>query len=272
MAWIFSTLALLDSRTAAHSQSTRQPATLRVLVPAADAQLWVDDVPTRQRGALRRFFSPPLEPGKTFHYTITVRWEPNNYTTITRTREVEVWAGQETQADLRRADAKQPDRIVIRYVPTPPDVVEVMLRLAGVAKDDVVYDLGCGDGRIVISAVAQFHARRGIGFDLDPQRIQESRAKARRVGVEERVEFRQGDVLDIKDFSAASVVTVYMSDALNKGVRPALQKTLKPGARVVSHRFTMGDWKPTKSIRMIGRDGDTYDLHLWVIGPARAPK
>src|SRR5207245_485471 len=190
----------------------------------------------------------------------------NNYTTITRTRKVSVMAGQEVDADLRQADDKQPDKIVIRYVPTPKEVVEAMLKLAEVGKDDVVYDLGCGDGRIVITAVEKFGAQRGVGVDIDPQRIRESKDNARAHQVADRVEFRQGDVLDIKDLSSASVVTLYMSDDLNLRLRPILQKTLKPGARVVSHRFTMGDWKPLKTITVTDRDGEKYRLHLWKIG------
>ncbi len=252
----------------AHPQAESQPrpATIRVHLPFANAQLMVDDTPTRQTGADRVFVSPPLEPAMNHMYTIKAVWQPNNYTTITRTRKVAVKAGQEVEADLRQADDKQPDKIVIRYVPTPAEVVEEMLKLAEVGTDDVVYDLGCGDGRIVVTAVAKFGAKRGVGVDLDPQRIQESKTNAREHKVEGKVEFRQGDVLDIKDLSTASVVTLYMSDDLNLRLRPILQKTLKPGARIVSHRFTMGDWKPLKTITITDRDGEKYRLHVWKIG------
>jgi uncharacterized protein (TIGR03000 family) len=248
--------------------ASKQPATLvvRMPAPAAQAVLMVDDTPTKQTGAERRFVSPPLEPGRDFSYTLSVTWEPNNYTKITRTRKISVRAGQETVADLRAADPKDPDKIVIRYVPTPPEVVEAMLTLAGVGKDDVVYDLGCGDGRIVIAAVRDYKARRGVGVDLDPERIKESRANAKEAKVEDKVEFRQGDVLQIKDFSDASVVALYMSDALNLALRPTLQKTLKPGSRIVSHRFTMGDWKPDKTVTVHDAGGDEYLIHLWTVG------
>jgi uncharacterized protein (TIGR03000 family) len=252
----------------AHPQAASQPrpATIRVHLPLASAQLMVDDMPTRQTGADRVFVSPPLEPGMDHTYTIKAVWQPNNYTTITRARKVAVKAGQEVEVDLREADDKQPDKIVIRYVPTPGEVVEEMLKLAEVGKEDVVYDLGCGDGRIVVTAVEKFGAKRGVGVDLDPQRIQESKANAREHKVEGKVEFRKGDVLDIQDLSTATVVTLYMSDDLNLRLRPILQKTLKPGARIVSHRFTMGDWKPLKTITVTDRDGEKYRLHLWKIG------
>jgi len=252
----------------AHAQaaSPQRPATIRVHLPLASAQLMVDDTATRQTGPDRVFVSPPLDPGTNHVYMLKAVWQPNNYTTITRIRKVSVKAGQEVEADLRQADDNQPDKIVIRYVPTPTEVVEEMLKLAEVGKDDIVYDLGCGDGRIVVTAVEKFGAKRGVGVDLDPQRIQESKANALQHKVEGKVEFRQGDVLDITDLSNALVVTLYMSDDLNLRLRPILQKTLKPGARVVSHRFTMGDWKPLKTITVTDRDGEKYRLHLWKIG------
>ena len=151
-------------------------------------------------------------------------------------------------------------------VPTPSDFVDAMCNLAKVGKDDVVYDLGCGDGRMVITAVKKFGAKRGVGVDLDPALVKESKKKAEEAGVADRVEFRVGDVLKVKDLSDADVVLLYMGDDINNRLKPILRKTLKPGARVVSHRFTMGEWKPTKSETMKGADGQTYHLHLWVIG------
>jgi uncharacterized protein (TIGR03000 family) len=265
-----SLLALLAT-SAAWSQAPapatgEKPARLVVRLPEADATLTVDGEPTRQTGTVRRFVTPPLEPGRRFSYTLVAVIKPNNYVTITRTRKVHVQAGEETEADLRNADPALPDNIVIRYVPTPPEVVDAMLKLARVGKDDVVYDLGCGDGRIVITAVKKFGARRGVGVDLDPQRLKESRANARKAGVEDKVQFRQENVLKLGDQLAnATVVTLYMSDNLNLAVRPELQKYLKPGSRIVSHRFTMGDWKPDRTETITGADGDTYLIHLWTI-------
>jgi uncharacterized protein (TIGR03000 family) len=240
---------------------------------APDAQLKVDGLPTRARGPRRAFVSPRLEPGKTYSYTFTAVIVPNNYTTITRTRKVSFQAGKEVAVDMTSNDPREPDDIVVRWVPTPEPVVEAMLKLAGVGKDDVVYDLGCGDGRIVIAAVKDFGAKRGVGFDIDPERIAESRANAKAARVEGKVEFRQEDVLKIKDFSPASVVAMYMSDALGAAVGPDLKKTLKPGSRIVSHRFLLGDWKPDKTITVthegFGGLKEDFQLHLWTVPKAK---
>jgi uncharacterized protein (TIGR03000 family) len=243
-----------------------EPAVLVVLLPdEEDVQVEIAGQPTKQTGPKRRFVSPPLLPGKRYYYTVSARWEPNNYTTITRTRKVYVTPGKETELDLRKHDQKVPDHIVIRYVPTPPDIVDAMMKLGGVGKDDVVYDLGCGDGRLVVTAVAKFKAKRGVGIDLDPERIKESVETAKKAGVTDKVEFRQGDVMKVSDLEKATVVVVYLADELLVQLRPILQKRLKPGARIVSHRFLFGDWKPDETKTLMGEDGDEYKIHLWKI-------
>ncbi|MFM7149039.1 MAG: SAM-dependent methyltransferase, partial [Gemmataceae bacterium] len=199
---------------------------------------------------------------------VTASWRTNNYTRFYRTKKVAAKPGGQVEVDLREPDPARPDHIEIRYVPTPEDVVNRMCKLARVTKDDVVFDLGCGDGRIVILAVKDFKAKRGVGVDLDPERIKESKENAQLHEVSDRVEFRVEDVLKLKDLSTASVVMLYMGDDVNLRLRPILQKTLKPGSRIVSHRFTMGDWKPDRTETFDGEDGEEYSLHLWTI-PAK---
>ena len=150
------------------------------------------------------------------------------------------------------------------YVPTPPDVVDRMLALAQVTKDDVVYDLGCGDGRIPIAAARKFGAK-GVGLDIDPRRIEESRANAKIAGVEHLVEFRVEDVMKV-DVSPATVVTLYLLTSSNTKLRPILQKQLRPGARVVSHAFSMGpEWPADKIDLFTTVRGDEITLYLWRI-------
>lgn len=148
------------------------------------------------------------------------------------------------------------------YVPSPPEVVERMLDLAGVTSRDIVYDLGSGDGRIPIAAARKYGAR-GVGLDIDPRRIEESRANAKAAGVESLVEFRQQDAMTA-DVSQATVVTLYLLTRSNEKLRPLLTKQLKPGARVVSHAFSMGPtWPADKVDRFTTSIGDEITLYLW---------
>ena len=155
------------------------------------------------------------------------------------------------------------------YVPTPHDVVERMLGLAGVSSGDVVVDLGSGDGRLVITAARRFGAR-GIGIDIDPARIAEGRANATAAGVDSLVEFRQQDALEA-DVSQATVVTLYLLSSSNVKLRPRLLSQLKPGARVVSHQFGMGDWTPDKVETFTDANGTSRTLYLWTVG-ANTPR
>ena len=134
------------------------------------------------------------------------------------------------------------------------------------APKDVVYDLGCGDGRIVISAVAKSRPSAASASISTRSASRNRRLTPRQAKVEDRVEFRQEDVLKLKDLGDASVVMLYLGNDVNLRLRPILQKTLKPGSRIVSHRFTMGDWKPLKTITVKDVDGIVYELHLWKIG------
>lgn len=256
----------------AQQNAPRQPVNLKVLLPAADAKLQIDGTMTRQTGAERRFITPPLEPGTNYSYTLTATWEPESSTRITRTRKVTFQAGQQVEIDLRQADDKNPDEIVLRKAPTPAEAVEVMCKLAEVGKDDVVYDLSCGDGRIVLAAVQKFGAKRGVGVDSDPGRIQEAQLRAREAGVDDKVEFRQGDVLRIEDLAEATVVLLDLSEELNRRLRPILQKKLKPGTRVVSYRFPLGDWKPLRTQTVKEAKGQMNPIHLWKVGEGAGDK
>jgi SAM-dependent methyltransferase len=161
------------------------------------------------------------------------------------------------QTPQTRPDAPQ----LAPYVPTPQEVVDRMLRLAGVTKGDVVYDLGCGDGRIPITAAKRFGAR-GVGVDIDPQRIAEANANAKKEGVTAMVSFRLQDAMTV-DVSEATVVTLYLLSASNLKLRPILTKQLKSGARIVSHSFSMGDWKADKVDTFVDTAGNSRTLYLW---------
>jgi cyclopropane fatty-acyl-phospholipid synthase-like methyltransferase len=146
----------------------------------------------------------------------------------------------------------------VMYAPTPDPAVHRLLELAKVGPDDVVYDLGCGDGRIVIAAARDFGAR-GVGIDIDSVWIRKARENARKAGVEDKVEFREGDMFAV-DTSKATVVALYLLEHLNLRLRPKLQREMRPGSRVVSHTFSMGDWKPDRHETVAGRQ-----VYLWTI-------
>jgi ribosomal protein L11 methylase PrmA len=149
-------------------------------------------------------------------------------------------------------------------VPTKEQVVDEMLKVAKVGKNDVLYDLGSGDGRIPITAAKRW-GTRGVGVDIDPERVKEARANAVKAGVADKVKFMQQDLFET-DIKEATVVTLYLLPDVNLRLRPKLLAELKPGTRVVSHNYDMGDWKPLKSLTIKLADGDHY-VYYWVVPP-----
>jgi hypothetical protein len=162
------------------------------------------------------------------------------------------------------APTKEPRQLDVPYVPTPQAVVDEMLRVANVNKNDTLYDLGSGDGRIVITAAQKF-GTRGVGIDLNPQRVKEANQNAQKAGVTNLVQFRQQDLFQT-DLRDATVVTLYLLPDVNLRLRPKLLRELKPGTRVVSHAFTMGDWEPEKVVEVDGRT-----IYFWTV-PNKAAK
>lgn len=160
-----------------------------------------------------------------------------------------------------RPNQRPPDVI---FVPTPQELVDDMLRLADVRKGDVLYDLGSGDGRIPITA-ARRYGIRAVGIDIDPDRIKEANANAAKAGVTKLVSFRQEDLFQA-GWKEATIVTLYLLPDLNLKLRPRLLKELKPGTRIVSHQFDMGDWKPDKKLEMEGRT-----IYFWTVPGAKRP-
>jgi ubiquinone/menaquinone biosynthesis C-methylase UbiE len=172
------------------------------------------------------------------------------------------WAGA-----LVWAQSTQPSRSLdVPYVPTTNEAVDAMLKLADVKNTDLVYDLGCGDGRIVIAAAKNFGAH-AVGIDLNPERIAEAKANAKKAGVEDLVRFEEGDLFKA-DFHEATVVTLFLLSSVNMKLRPRLLAELKPGTRVVSNTFDMGDWKPEKEITVENSQHEeflSHRLYLWTI-------
>jgi len=180
------------------------------------------------------------------------------------------WSGIVLAAAVAAAQGVQPGRKPdVPYVPTTNEAVEAMLKLADVKKTDVVYDLGCGDGRIVIAAAKNRRAR-GVGIDIDPVRISEGKRNARKAGVEKLVRLEENDLFQA-DIHDATVVTLFLAPDLNVQLLPKLLRDLKPGTRIVSNTFDMGDWKAEKEAT-VGDPGDvahpfSHKLYLWIVPP-----
>ena len=168
---------------------------------------------------------------------------------------ITTWVATFVMAQETATATRTPD---VPYVPTRQTVVDGMLKLAKVTKNDVLYDLGCGDGRIVITAAKQYGAT-GTGIDINPERIKEANKNAEAAKVTDKVKFVQGDLFET-DFSKATVVTLYLLPAVNLKLRPILLKQLKPGTRIVSHAFDMGDWQPEQKVEV---DGST--IYFWTV-------
>lgn len=237
-----------------------------VIVPHEEAELKINGKETTETGARRVIDLPVARTSQTVKYDFEVSWKPNSYTVVHRKTTVEFKPGATVTVDLT---AETPgDRAEVIYVPTPSDIVSRMVQLATVTRDDVVFELGCGDARILIATVKEGGAKKGVGVDIDPERVTESTENVKKAGLADRIEIRQGDIFDDKvtaGLADASLVMLYMSDELNLLLRPKLLRTLKPGARIVSHRFIMGDWKPDRTEEITGEDDATYKLHLWTV-------
>jgi len=168
-----------------------------------------------------------------------------------------------TRQGVTQPNAAQMHEAEVLYLPTPHHVVDAMLRLAGVSRADIVFDLGSGDGRIPIAAARKFGAR-GVGIELDGRMIERARCNAREAGIERLVEFRQEDLFRA-DLRQATVVTLFLFPDMNLQLRPRLLTELRPGTRIVSHRFGLGDWLPERIIEASG-----HPLLLWIVPDAKS--
>ena len=170
----------------------------------------------------------------------------------------------QTPSPLTTEPPKKPE---VPYVPTHESIVDRMLTIAKVARNDVLYDLGSGDGRIVITA-AQRYGTRGVGIDIDPERVREANENAQRAGVTDRVRFILGDIFDA-DIRPATVVMMYLLPEVNLRLLPKLRAELAPGTRIVSHNYDLGDWQPQRTLT-IPVDGTNHYVHFWVMPPKSA--
>ena len=237
---------------------------LKITVPQDDAELKIEGKDTKPTGPVREFETPDVETGKLYEYSFSVTWRPNNYTVLTRTKNVEFKGGDDIIVDLTKVDPKVPDKAVVRWVPTPDDIVDEMIKMAKITKDDVIYEPGPGDAKILIAA-AKAGAKKGVGIEFDAKKAAEATENVKKNKLEKQITIIEGDALKDRDYSEATVVFLYMGNEFNNLLRPILEKQLKPGTRIVSHRFVLGDWKPDETKKVTGQDGDEYLLHIWTV-------
>jgi uncharacterized protein (TIGR03000 family) len=239
----------------ADAQDWRKTVTVEVYLPEG-ARLFIEGQETSFKGTMPRFVSPPLPPGK---YTYTIKAilpGPNGSQTVTR--RLDVRPGDFESIDLRPSGT----RLIadVEYEPTPQKVVDALLRLAKVTSKDVLWDLGCGDGRIVVTAAKEYGCQ-ACGFDIDPQRVNDSLANMRKRGVEQLVTIQQRDIFTLDLTTGPTIVTLYLLPRLNAQLLPQLRK-LPPGARVISVAHRLADIKPDEQI-VVDTDRGEFDVYLW---------
>jgi uncharacterized protein (TIGR03000 family) len=238
---------------------------IKITLPREDAELKIEGKEMKKvTGVVREFETPDIDAGKPYEYEFEATWAPNNYTILTRTQAVEFKGGDDIVVDLTKPNPKMADKAKIRWVPTPDDIVEEMMKLGKVGKDDVAYEPGPGDGRMLIAAVKK-GAKKGVGIEIDAKKAEEARENIKKAKLDKEITIIEGDALKDRDYSEASVVLLYMGNEFNELLRPILEKQLKPGSRIISHRFLMGDWKPDETKTVTGADGDEYLIHVWIV-------
>jgi uncharacterized protein (TIGR03000 family) len=241
--------------TGAAAQTYRKSVTLEVYLPEC-ARLLIEGQETRSRGLKRRFVSPPLPQGK-YAYTIKAIM-PGANGPRTVTRRIDVRPGDFESIDLRPPDERPVTDV--EYEPTPQKVVDALLRLAKVTSQDVLWDLGCGDGRIPVTAAKEYGCK-ARGFDIDPQRVKDSVANARKQGAERLVTIENRDIFTLDLSPGPTVVTLYLLPRLNARLLPQLRK-LPPGARVISVAHRLADIKPDEQI-VVDTELGEFDVYLW---------
>jgi uncharacterized protein (TIGR03000 family) len=242
------------------AQQSAERANLRIRLPAG-ARLTVDGQETKQTGSVRRFISPPLTPDKNYRYTFQWTYRKDGKA-VARTRIVYVHAGESKEVDLTDEAEDAGTKLDVPFEPTPQDVVDKMLEMAAITEKDVVYDLGCGDGRIVVTAAKKYGCK-AAGFDLDPKRVKESLANVKAADVEKLVTIEKKNLFDV-DLKPASVVTLFLLPDVNVKLVPQLEQ-LKPGSRILSHDFAIEGVKPLKVVKVASKeDQRQHTIYIWI--------
>jgi uncharacterized protein (TIGR03000 family) len=267
---LVSLLASLTGRAAfAQQPANTAKSKVKVSVPQDDAELVIEGKPTRTVGKTREYDTPDLEPGKKYLYELKVSWKPNKFTTLTRTRTVKFVAGEDVTVDLT---VPQPsDTADVQLKAITDDVVKDLVEVAKITKDDVAFEPKTADAKVLIAAV-KAGAKRAVGIQPDVEKVKAAKAAVKKAELEGKIDVQQAEAAEAKDYGDATVVFLYAGEEANALLRPVLLKELKAGARIVSYRFGMGDWKPTATKTGTNSDGDEYEIHTWTVTAADKEK
>ena len=243
---------------------------VKVTVPQDDAELSVEQKPTNTKGKVREFDTPDMESGKRYIYDFQVTWRPNKFTTVTRKATRKFTAGDAVEVDLTKDEGN--DKAVVALKPPTDDVIAEAVKAAKLTKDDVVFDLGGADARLPIEAVKKGGAKRGVLVQPDATKVAAAKEQVKKAELEGKVDVQPAEPAGGKDYAEATVVFLYAGEEGNTALRPVLLRDLKPGARIISYRFKMGDWAPAATTPGVNADGDNYELYTWTVTDADKQK
>lgn len=270
LAVLVSLLASLTGRAAFAQQPNPTTRTkVKTTVPQEDADLYIEGKLTRTAGKVREYDTPDLDPGKKYLYDFKVVWKPNKFTTLTRTRTVKFVAGDDLTVDLTTPLPTDTADVTVR--PAPDDVIADLVKVAAITKEDVVFEPKTADARVLVAAV-KVGAKRAVGMQLDAEKVKAAKATVKKAEFEGKIDIQQVDPADGKDYVEATVVFLHAGEEVNLALRPTLLAAVKPGTRIVSYRFGMGDWKPTATKKGTNSEGDEYEIHTWTVTEADKTK
>lgn len=260
---LVSLLASLTGRAAFAQQPANTTRTkVKTTVPQDDAELFIEGKLTRTAGKVREYDTPDLEPGKKYLYEFKVVWKPNKFTTRTRTRTVKFVAGDDLTVDL--TTPLPTDTADVAVKPAPDDVIADLVKAAAITKDDVAFEPKTADARVLVAAV-KAGAKRAVGVQLDADKVKAAKGVVKKAELEGKIDVQQVDPAEGKDYAEATVVFLYAGEEVNLALRPVLLSAVKPGTRIISYRFGMGDWKPTATSKGTNSDGDEYEIYTWTV-------
>jgi uncharacterized protein (TIGR03000 family) len=235
---------------------------VRVTLPAANAELFIETKLTKTAGLVREFDTPDVEPGKRYEYQLKAVWKPNEETTVTRTRNVKFSGGEEVTLDLTKDDGT--DEIVVKLKPMTADAIADICTEAAIAKTDVVVIPDCTDARWPV-AVAMAGAKRVIALQADATKAKTLRDEIRKTEADGAIDVLPTAPADYKDYAEASVVLLYLGEERNNSLRAKLLNDVKPATRIVSYKYAFADWKPKTTKKAVNSLGEEYPIHAWAV-------